>query len=64
MRKNNIILPGESTVQRWLNSINYSTGFPEKYMEQLKLKTLEMTYAEKKVRNFIRRGIDYEMYRI
>lgn len=30
MRTNGIILPAESTVRRWLNSINFSTGFPEK----------------------------------
>lgn len=31
MRRNKIILPGESTVRRWLNSISYSTGFSSKW---------------------------------
>jgi len=48
MKKNGIILPGESTVRHWLNSINYTTGFPPKYMEQIKNKTLDMSYDEKK----------------
>jgi hypothetical protein len=48
MRKNGIILPGGSTVRRWLNSINYTTGFSEKYIKQLKLKLSDMTYSEKK----------------
>lgn len=48
MRKNDIILPGESTIRRWLNSINYSTGFPPKYMEQIKLKISGMKGNEKK----------------
>ncbi|XP_022176727.1 uncharacterized protein LOC111038100 [Myzus persicae] len=48
MRKNDIILPGESTIRRWLNSINYSTGFPPKYMEQIKLKISGIKGNEKK----------------
>lgn len=48
MRSNDIILPAESTVRRWLNSINFSTGFPEKYMEQIKLKISNMNVQEKK----------------
>lgn len=48
MRKNGIILPGESTIRHWLNSITYLTGFPLKYMEQIKLKTSEMKGNEKK----------------
>ncbi|KAL4107120.1 hypothetical protein QTP88_018552 [Uroleucon formosanum] len=48
MKKNGIILPGESTVRHWLNSINYTTGFPPKYMEQIKHKTSDMSYDEKK----------------
>jgi len=31
-----------------LNSINYSTGFSEKYIKQLKLKLSDMTYSERK----------------
>lgn len=50
MRRNDIILPGESTIRRWLNSINYSTGFPLKYMEQIKLKISGMKGNEKSVR--------------
>jgi len=49
MRKNKIILPGESTVRRWLNSISYSTGFSPRYMEQIKLKVSCMSFQEKKV---------------
>lgn len=48
MRSNGIILPAESTVRRWLNSINFSTGFPKIYMEQIKLKTSSMNIQEKK----------------
>lgn len=48
MRKNGIVLPGESTVRRWLNSINYETGYSIKYMEQLKIKTSNFMYDEKK----------------
>lgn len=48
MRKNGIVLPGESTVRRWLNSINYETGYSIKYMEQIKIKTSNFMYDEKK----------------
>lgn len=48
MRKSGITLPGKTTVKRWLNSINFSTGFPSMYMEQIKLKTSDFTYDEKK----------------
>lgn len=48
LRQNGIILPGECTVRRWLNSIHYSTGFSEKYLEQIKLKISDLTYDEKK----------------
>jgi hypothetical protein len=48
MRTNGIILPAESTVRRWLNSINFCTGFPEKYMELIKLKISSMNKQEKK----------------
>jgi len=47
MRKNKIILPGASTVRRWLNSINFSTGFSSKYMVQIQLKVSFMSYQEK-----------------
>lgn len=48
LRRNGIVLPGECTVRRWLNSIHYTTGFSEKYLEQIKLKISDMTYDEKK----------------
>lgn len=48
MRRNKIILPGESTVRRWLNSISYLTGFSPRYMEQIQLKVSTMSYQEKK----------------
>jgi len=48
MRKNGIVLPGESTVRHWLSSINYSTDFPKAYMAQIKLKTSEMSENEKR----------------
>ncbi|KAL4126427.1 hypothetical protein QTP88_010649 [Uroleucon formosanum] len=48
MRRNKIVLPDESTVRRWLNSISYSTGFSPKYMEQLKLKADCMSFKERK----------------
>lgn len=49
MRRNVIILPGESTVRHWLNSITYSTGCSKEYMEQIKLKFTGMKYTEKNV---------------
>lgn len=48
MRKNGIILPGEATVRRWLNSISFSTGFPKAYMDQIKLKISGRSENEKK----------------
>jgi len=48
MRKNGIILPGETTVRRWLNSISFSTGFPKAYMDQIRLKISGMSENEKK----------------
>jgi len=35
MRKNNIILPGISTLHKWLKSLQYTTGFISEYMNQL-----------------------------
>lgn len=32
LRRNGIVLPGECTVRRWLNSIHYTTGFSEKIL--------------------------------
>jgi len=46
MRRNKIILPGESTVRRWLHSIDYSTGFSLRYMEQIRLKVSSMNFQE------------------
>jgi len=48
MRRNGIILPGESTVRSWLNSINFQPGFSSLYLEQILLKTSEMTMCDKK----------------
>lgn len=48
MRRTGIVLPALSTVTRWLRSINYSTGFSAKYLEQIRLKVLNMDYNEKK----------------
>ncbi|CAI6354617.1 unnamed protein product [Macrosiphum euphorbiae] len=48
MRRTGIVLPAMSTVTRWLRSINYSTGFSAKYLEQMRLKVLNMDYNEKK----------------
>lgn len=48
MRKNGIILPGESTIRLWLSSIRYTAGFSTKYIEQIKHKTHEMTNEEKR----------------
>jgi len=48
MHRNKIVLPDESTVRRWLNSISYSTGFSPKFMEQLKLKADCMSFKERK----------------
>lgn len=48
MRRNKIIIPGESTVRRWLNSISYSTGFSPTYMEQIQLKVSTMHFQERK----------------
>jgi hypothetical protein len=48
MRKNGIILPGESTVRRMLQSIAYVPGFLPEYSEQLVLKIKAMSEVEKK----------------
>lgn len=48
MSKNGIILPGETTVRRWLVSISFSTGFPKAYMDQIRLKISGMSENEKK----------------
>lgn len=48
MRKNKITLPGESTIRRWLQSINYSPGFPNEYIQQVKYKVSSMNYHQKK----------------
>lgn len=45
---NGIVLPGESTVRRWLNSISFSTGFSRSYMTQIKLKISGMSENEKR----------------
>jgi len=43
IRKNGIILPGETIVKRWLNSISFSTP----YMDQIRLKIPGMSENEK-----------------
>ncbi|KAE9522280.1 hypothetical protein AGLY_017323 [Aphis glycines] len=48
MRKNGIILPGESTVRRMLQSIAYVPGFLPEYSDQLILKIKAMSEVEKK----------------
>ena len=47
LRRNGIVLPGESTVRRWFNSIAFSTGINKKYCEHLKSKASEMTPMQK-----------------
>lgn len=48
MRRNKITLPGESTMRRWLQSINYYPGFPIEYIQQVKYKVSSMNYHQKK----------------
>jgi len=48
MRKNGIILPGESSVRRMLQSIAYVPGFLPEYSDQLILKIKAMSEVEKK----------------
>lgn len=48
LRRNNIILPGERTIQRWLNGINYSPGFVPEYLSQVKNKVSIMSDQQKK----------------
>jgi len=48
MRKNNIILPGVSTLRKLLNALQYTTGFIPEYMNQLKIMCKTMSLQEKK----------------
>lgn len=48
MRKIGIILPGDSTIRRWLKSIEYLPGFVAEYLRQIKLKVSTMSYTDKK----------------
>lgn len=48
MRKIGIILPGDSTIRRWLKSIEYLPGFVGEYISQIKLKVSNMSYIDKK----------------
>lgn len=48
MRKNNIILPGERTLQRWLNAIKYTPGFSHEYLSQIKNKVSIMSEQQNK----------------
>jgi hypothetical protein len=47
-RKIGIILPGDSTIRRWLKSIEYLPGFVGEYLSQTKLKVSNMSYIDKK----------------
>lgn len=48
MRKIGIVLPGDSTIRRWLKSIDYLPGFVGEYIRQIKLKVSTMSYTDKK----------------
>lgn len=48
MRKSGIVLPGESTVRRWLKSIHFLPGFNKEYLYHIKLKVSEMSKSDKK----------------
>jgi len=48
MRKQGIVLPGESTVRRWLKSIEYTPGFINDYLNQIKIKVSAMLYTDRK----------------
>lgn len=48
MRRHGIVLPGESTVRRWLRSIEYVPGFINDYLNHIKIKVSAMTYTDKK----------------
>jgi len=48
MRRNKIVLPGVTTIQRWLKSLMYLPGFVTEYNSQLTLMTKVMTEQEKK----------------
>lgn len=48
MRKNNIILPGVSTLHAWLKSFQYMPGFIPEYMTQMKIMCNTMSFQEKK----------------
>lgn len=48
MRKNNIILPGVSTLRKWLKALQYTTGFIPEYMTQLKIMCKTMSIQERR----------------
>ncbi|KAL4083018.1 hypothetical protein QTP88_028348 [Uroleucon formosanum] len=48
MRKQGIVLPGESTVRRLLKSIEYTSGFINDYLNQIKIKVSAMLYTDRK----------------
>lgn len=48
LRRNGIVLPAESTVRRWLKSIDYVPGFIQNYLDQMKLKVTTMTNIDKR----------------
>lgn len=45
MRKQGVVLPGESTVRRWLKSIEYTPGFINDYLNEIKTKVSAMLYS-------------------
>lgn len=48
MRRHGIVLPGESTVRKWLQSIEYIPGFINGYLNQIKIKISSMSYSDRK----------------
>ncbi|CAI6347674.1 unnamed protein product [Macrosiphum euphorbiae] len=48
MRRNKIVLPGVTSIQRWLKSLMYLPGFVTEYNSQLTLMSKVMTEQEKK----------------
>ncbi|XP_025192284.1 uncharacterized protein LOC112592447 [Melanaphis sacchari] len=48
MRKQGVVLPGESTVRRWLKSIEYTPGFINDYLNEIKTKVSAMLFTDRK----------------
>ena len=47
LRRNGIVLPGKSTVRRWLQSIFFKAGINNQFCEHLKIKAQTMTPMQK-----------------